>query len=60
MDDLVTLIDQYGDVAERADALRFEKVADQALGHDTASTLREHESWGAVEAVTPPRGDAGP
>jgi conjugative relaxase-like TrwC/TraI family protein len=51
VDDLVTLIDQYGDVAERADTLRFEKVANQALGHYTASTLREHESWGAVEAA---------
>ncbi|GAA4266600.1 MobF family relaxase [Frondihabitans peucedani] len=51
VDNLVTLIDQYSDVTERADALRFEKVADQALGHDTAVTLREHESWGAVEAA---------
>lgn len=50
VDNLVTLIDQYGDVTERADALRFEKVADQALGHDVAVALREHESWGAVEA----------
>ncbi|MGA1813712.1 MobF family relaxase [Frondihabitans sp. 4ASC-45] len=51
VDNLVTLIDQYGDVTERADALRFAKVADQALGHDTASALREHESWGSVEAA---------
>lgn len=50
VDNLVTLIDQYGDVTERADALRFAKVADQALGHDVAVALREHESWGAVEA----------
>ncbi|HAQ9640214.1 TPA: hypothetical protein IYE67_003153, partial [Enterococcus faecium] len=30
---------------------RFEKVADQALGHDTAQALRQHESWGAVEGA---------
>lgn len=51
VDNLVTLIDQYGDVTERADALRFEKVADHALGSDVASSLRKHESWGAVEAA---------
>ncbi|MBX0301849.1 relaxase domain-containing protein [Cryobacterium sp. 1639] len=51
VDDLVTLIDQYGDVNERADVLRFEKIANQGLGEDLATTLREHESWGAVEAA---------
>ncbi|WP_345376779.1 MobF family relaxase [Frondihabitans cladoniiphilus] len=51
VDNLVTLIDQYSDVTERADVLRFARVADQALGHDTAVTLRGHESWGAVEAA---------
>jgi len=51
VDDLVTLVDQYADVADRADTLRFEKVADQALGDDTAEALREHESWGAVEGA---------
>ena len=50
VDDLPTLIDQYGDVHERADALRFEKVAQQRLGRDVAASLREQESWGAVEA----------
>jgi conjugative relaxase-like TrwC/TraI family protein len=49
--DLVTLIDQYGDVHERADVLRFEKIADQGLGVDVSATLREQESWGAVEAA---------
>ena len=51
VDDLVTLVDQYGDVADRADVLRFEKVADQALGADAAAALREHQSWGAVEGA---------
>ncbi|HAQ9631223.1 TPA: ATP-binding domain-containing protein, partial [Enterococcus faecium] len=51
VDDLVTLVDQYADVADRANTLRFEKVADQALGDDTAEALREHESWGAVEGA---------
>ncbi|WP_249409121.1 MobF family relaxase [Frigoribacterium sp. CFBP 8751] len=51
VDDLVTLVDQYADVSERADVLRFEKAADQALGHDTAQALRQHESWGAVEGA---------
>ncbi|ROS48757.1 MobF family relaxase [Frigoribacterium sp. PhB118] len=51
VDDLVTLVDQYADVSERADTLRFEKVADQALGDDTAEALRDHESWGAVEGA---------
>ncbi|TFC92997.1 MULTISPECIES: MobF family relaxase [Cryobacterium] len=51
VDDLVTLIDQYGDVHERADVLRFAKIANQGLGEDLATTLREHESWGAVEAA---------
>lgn len=49
--DLVTLIDQYGHVHERADVLRFEKIANQGLGEGLATTLREHESWGAVEAA---------
>ena len=51
VDDLVTLIDQYGDVHERADELRFEKIATQGLGEDLATRLREHQSWGAVEAA---------
>jgi conjugative relaxase-like TrwC/TraI family protein len=51
VDDLVTLIDQYGDVHERADVLRFEKIANQGLGEGLSTTLREHESWGAVEAA---------
>jgi len=51
VDDLVTLVDQYGDVVERADVLRFEKVADQALGKGAAAALREHDSWGAVEGA---------
>jgi conjugative relaxase-like TrwC/TraI family protein len=51
VDDLATLIDQYGDVAERADVLRFGKIAETALGTDTATALRGHESWGAVEAA---------
>jgi conjugative relaxase-like TrwC/TraI family protein len=51
VDDLVTLIDQYGDVNERADVLRFAKIANQGLGEDLATTLRGHESWGAVEAA---------
>jgi conjugative relaxase-like TrwC/TraI family protein len=51
VDDLATLIDQYGDVHERADELRFQKIAEQTLGGDTATSLRAHESWGAVEAA---------
>jgi len=51
VDGLVTLIDQYGDLTERADAIRFEKIADHALGRQVATTLRGHESWGAVEAA---------
>jgi conjugative relaxase-like TrwC/TraI family protein len=51
VDDLVTLIDQYGDVHERADELRFQTIAESRLGADTATSLRGHESWGAVEAA---------
>ena len=51
MDDLATLIDQYRDVHERADELRFQKIAEQSLGGDTAASLRAHDSWGAVEAA---------
>ncbi|RPE73743.1 MULTISPECIES: MobF family relaxase [unclassified Frondihabitans] len=50
VDNLVTLIDQYGDVAERADVIRFEKIADERLGVAIAAELRGHDSWGAVEA----------
>jgi conjugative relaxase-like TrwC/TraI family protein len=50
VDDLATLIDQYGDVHERADERRFQKIAEQSLG-DTAASLRAHDSWGAVEAA---------
>lgn len=51
VDDLVGLIDQYGDVHERADVLRFQKITEQAVGIETAGELLEHESWGAVEAA---------
>ena len=51
VDDLVTLIDQYGDVHERADVLRFQKIAEDSLGQETAAALSAHESWGAVEAA---------
>ncbi|TFB92258.1 MULTISPECIES: MobF family relaxase [unclassified Cryobacterium] len=51
VDDLATLIDQYGDVHERADVLRFAAIANQGLGEGLATMLRGHESWGAVEAA---------
>jgi conjugative relaxase-like TrwC/TraI family protein len=51
VDDLVTLIDQYSDVHERADVLRFATIATQGLGEDLATALRGQESWGAVEAA---------
>jgi len=51
VDDLVSLIDQYGDVAERADTIRFRGIAIDVLGEDAAANLLAHDSWGAVEGV---------
>ncbi|HEV7949449.1 MAG TPA: MobF family relaxase, partial [Glaciihabitans sp.] len=51
VDDLTGLIDQYRDVHERADELRFQIIAENTLGKDTATGLRAQESWEAVEAA---------
>jgi len=51
MNDVVTLSDEYGDVAERANRLRFTNIAVDVFGADRASELTEQESWGALEAA---------
>ncbi|WP_158252157.1 helicase C-terminal domain-containing protein, partial [Cryobacterium sp. M23] len=51
VDDLVTLIDQYGDVAERANTVRFTQLVGHTLDETDARTLTSSESWGAVTAA---------
>ena len=51
VDDLVTLIDQYGDVAERANTVRFTQLVGDTLGEQDARNLTSSESWGAVAAA---------
>jgi hypothetical protein len=50
VDDLVTLVDQYRDVSERADEVRFEKITRTAVGAEAAQQLRDDEGWGALRA----------
>lgn len=50
VEDLVTLIDEHSYVAERADEIRYARVAEQALGRDVAASLQSQESWGALAA----------
>jgi conjugative relaxase-like TrwC/TraI family protein len=51
MNDVVTLSDEYGDVAERANHVRFERVAVDVFGAERAGQLTDQESWGALEAA---------
>ncbi|TFD24831.1 hypothetical protein E3T32_04510 [Cryobacterium sp. TMT2-23] len=51
VDDLVTLIDQYGDVSERANTVRFTQLVGYTLDEQDARNLTTSESWGAVTAV---------
>ncbi|MDJ0324374.1 MobF family relaxase [Cryobacterium sp. PH31-AA6] len=51
VDDLVTLIDQYGDVAERANTIRFTQLVGHTLGEQYAGKLTSSDSWGAVTAA---------
>ncbi|TFC77458.1 conjugal transfer protein, Dtr system [Cryobacterium cheniae] len=51
VDDLVTLIDQYGDVAERANTIRFTQLVGYTLDEQDARKLTSSESWGAVTAA---------
>jgi hypothetical protein len=51
VDDLVTLIDQYGDVAERANTVRFDQLVHRTLPGAGAASLTSSESWGAVNAA---------
>ncbi|WP_134569779.1 MobF family relaxase [Cryobacterium sp. Sr3] len=51
VDDLVTLIDQYGDVAERANTVRFTQLVGHTLDETDAQRLTSSESWGAVTAA---------
>ena len=50
VNDLVTLVDQYRDVSERADEVRFKKITRTALGPKAAQLLRDDEGWGALRA----------
>jgi len=50
VDDLVTLVDQYRDVRDRADDQRFKKITRTAVGDAAAQQLREHDTWGALQA----------
>ena len=51
VDDLATLIDQYGDVAERANTVRFNQLAHQVLDEGDVHGLTGSDSWGAVTAA---------
>ena len=50
VDHVVTLMDQYQDVSERADTIRFRSIAVDRLGEDLAGELLAADSWGAVSA----------
>lgn len=45
---IVTLSDQYGDVAARANDVRFHDVAVRALGEEVAQTIVDADSWPAL------------
>jgi hypothetical protein len=51
VDDLVTLIDQYGDVAERANTVRFDQLVHRTFPGAEAASLADSESFGAVTAA---------
>ncbi|WP_146069289.1 MobF family relaxase, partial [Cryobacterium sp. Y11] len=51
VDDLATLIDQYGDVAERANTVRFNQLVHEVLDESDARNLTGSDSWGAVTAA---------
>ncbi|WP_414173031.1 hypothetical protein [Clavibacter tessellarius] len=54
--DLVVLVDQYQDVAERADATRFERIARQAVGRRVAreaSSLMRRGAHSSPRCVAP-------
>jgi len=50
VDDLPTLVDQYADVATRADTFRLTAIATKALGETRVVELAKNESWDAVLA----------
>lgn len=50
VDDLVTLVDEYRDVTDRADEVRLKKVTRTAVGPEAAQQLREDEGWGALQS----------
>ena len=51
VDDFATLIDQYGDVAARANTVRFNRLARQVLDEGDACGLTGLDSWGGVRAA---------
>ncbi|KFF58202.1 hypothetical protein JF66_20320, partial [Cryobacterium sp. MLB-32] len=51
VDDLTILIDQYGDVAERANEIRFGQLVYEVLDDADARDLTSCDSWGAVTAA---------
>lgn len=48
---IVALSDQYGDVAARANDVRFHEVGTHALGADTAQALVDADSWPALASA---------
>jgi conjugative relaxase-like TrwC/TraI family protein len=48
VEDLVTLVDQYRDIAERADQTRFERIARRAVGRGAARTLLDDPAKGVL------------
>lgn len=50
-ENIVSLAEQYGDAAQRADAVRFDALARDVLPEAQAQALVEQESWGAVRAA---------
>ncbi|TCL80526.1 conjugative relaxase-like TrwC/TraI family protein [Curtobacterium sp. PhB142] len=47
-DRIVTLADQYADLTQQADRIRFTAAAEQALGPDVTNTLGGEDTWGVT------------
>ncbi|MEG8037806.1 hypothetical protein QP157_21560 [Sphingomonas sp. LR61] len=49
-DRIVTLADQYADLTQQADRIRFTAAAEQALGPDVTNTLGGEDTWGVCRS----------
>nr|WP_307362732.1 AAA family ATPase [Curtobacterium flaccumfaciens] len=50
-DRIVTLADQYADLTQQADRIRFTVAAEQALGLDVTNRLGGEDTWGVTVAA---------